>query len=274
MADSKSIRTLTRLRNAIYEDRYGIRTVVTGPGGQRKSKRFPRGTDLRIIERWRNETKTKLRFIWLHEKAIAAELAKVPSLPGWCYLYVIIGIDCAKIGRSLNPRQRLRELQAGHDTDLELVAAVPCHDSLEAALHERFKHLKRKGEWFALTEELAQFIADLQNGKNPALWIWPAVANRKPCTTEVCTTDGEGRGRKETDEWLESHRGIPPDPPIARCTTTVTSVRRATTSNRSTARREPMDGHVAKTVRNVSVSESDHCVRPHAGDASVAVSRT
>lgn len=169
--------TRTRVATGIYQDRYSIRAVVNATHG-RKEKRFKFGTDLRDIQRWRNETRTKLRFNDLRKRAIA----KVPLLPhdleGWCYLYVIAGDDAVKIGRTLNPVVRMRELQTGHDTKLQLLAAVPVHASLEALVHRHFAHLRRAGEWFQLTDEVAAFVAALQEGRNPVALLWSTHPGR------------------------------------------------------------------------------------------------
>lgn len=131
----------------IYEDQYGIKGCVDCAAG-RKSKRFPKGTSLRVINRWRNETKTKLQFLAMRTAPVITRIPMLPrGLDGWCFLYVVAGARSVKIGRTLNPRMRLHELQTGHDEKLELLVAVPTHASLEPALHRRFAAARSFGEW-------------------------------------------------------------------------------------------------------------------------------
>jgi site-specific recombinase XerD len=48
-----------KIATGVYQDQWGIRAVVDVAAG-RKTKRFDRGTPLREIQRWRNQTKVKL----------------------------------------------------------------------------------------------------------------------------------------------------------------------------------------------------------------------
>jgi hypothetical protein len=162
---------MARIETGISSDRYGFRAIVNSGNG-RAERRFPRGTDVAIMRRWRQETKVKFRFVELRRSEASAIPALPKGLEGWCYIYVIGGTDVVKIGRTMNPVARLKDLQTGHDVTLTLYAAVPAHASLEPVLHERFAHLRTAGEWFALTEETAAFIRDLQAGQNPVNWVW------------------------------------------------------------------------------------------------------
>jgi hypothetical protein len=59
-----------------------------------------------------------------------------------------------KIGRTTNLRKRFGDLQTAHPWPLSLVGFIPLEDESgqieqEAALHERFKHFRLQGEWFA-----------------------------------------------------------------------------------------------------------------------------
>ncbi len=60
-----------------------------------------------------------------------------------------------KIGRAITPELRLRRLQTGSSSKLDLILSVPTKDParLEAAYHRRFRAKHRHGEWFALTQE-------------------------------------------------------------------------------------------------------------------------
>lgn len=58
-----------------------------------------------------------------------------------------------KIGKSINPEKRLKELQTGSHKELRLIAKIPCSSDthafhLEKMLHMRFKKFRINGEWF------------------------------------------------------------------------------------------------------------------------------
>jgi hypothetical protein len=57
-----------------------------------------------------------------------------------------------KIGVSLNPGQRLENLQTASPEPLDLLAVVPGGLQLERAYHEAFAHLRIRGEWFRRDE--------------------------------------------------------------------------------------------------------------------------
>lgn len=165
-------RTWKKLATGIYEDARSIQAVVNCAAG-RKTRRFPHGTPLREIKQWRNGAKVRLEARARTPDALTAKLPSPPAeLKGWRYLYVIAGGLSVKIGVARNPHQRLKELQTGHDFQLELLATAPAHVALEPALHQRFAHVRMTGEWFQLTSEIARFIEDLRAGRNPALWLW------------------------------------------------------------------------------------------------------
>lgn len=66
--------------------------------------------------------------------------------------------DRVKIGYTGNLAQRLRALP--HD---ELLGTIPGDESTEWDLHERFAHLRIKGEWFRAEPELLEFIASAKS---------------------------------------------------------------------------------------------------------------
>lgn len=65
-----------------------------------------------------------------------------------------------KIGWSVDPDRRLRDLRVAHATRsrLRLLAAIPGHRKLERELHERFAPCRGEGEWFAPVPELLAFL--------------------------------------------------------------------------------------------------------------------
>ena len=59
-----------------------------------------------------------------------------------------------KIGYSKNPEARLSALQTASAERLDLMGYIPGNPDTEKQFHELFGHLRRKGEWFALTRQL------------------------------------------------------------------------------------------------------------------------
>ena len=63
-----------------------------------------------------------------------------------------------KIGKADNLKKRLSELQVGNPNELEVLEFLRCKSSddaklFESQLHETFKHLHMRGEWFRYKEE-------------------------------------------------------------------------------------------------------------------------
>lgn len=73
------------------------------------------------------------------------------------YIYLILGSDdFYKIGRSkLNPEQRIKKLQTGNSTELQLIFTYITDNDilLERMLHNRFKQFNVLNEWFDLPKE-------------------------------------------------------------------------------------------------------------------------
>jgi hypothetical protein len=148
------------------------------PNGRLVSKRFP-PTALREAEAWREGQRIAARRrkddLVLREHAAACDARRLPrSETSWCYIYFARSGETVKIGRSLEPLQRVRALQMTHAGDLELLATVAAHVTLEGALHERFAHLRTRpnGEWFRLDHELIAFIRAVQQGANPVALLF------------------------------------------------------------------------------------------------------
>ena len=75
-------------------------------------------------------------------------------------VYIVCGGGLVKIGRSDDVASRVRQIRSHSPVDLTLVRLVVCEDHarVERFLHERFDHLRVRGEWFstdALTEAAA-----------------------------------------------------------------------------------------------------------------------
>lgn len=67
-----------------------------------------------------------------------------------------------KIGTAQDVQQRLKGLQTGHPRALAVLATTPGDNRLESELHERFAHLRIRGEWFRPEPDLLAFIDRLR----------------------------------------------------------------------------------------------------------------
>lgn len=76
------------------------------------------------------------------------------------YIYIITNqINSVKIGFSVDPNKRVKQLQTGSSDKLELFwyteISAPIHQ-IEKMIHKNLKHYKKVGEWFAIEPEIAK----------------------------------------------------------------------------------------------------------------------
>jgi hypothetical protein len=108
-----------------------------------------------------------------------------PSRSTTCYVYFILAPSMRriKIGFSFNLKSRLKDLQLGSPDQLTVLTCllIQCLDTdesepqwfyesilrhkaleIESHLHEKFKHIRVKGEWFEATDELLSFVDEIK----------------------------------------------------------------------------------------------------------------
>lgn len=73
-------------------------------------------------------------------------------------IYFIESQGMVKIGYSNDPKRRLQMLSTGCPTECTLLAICEGDEQEEARVHERFRHLRSRGEWFNFGDDLRQFI--------------------------------------------------------------------------------------------------------------------
>jgi hypothetical protein len=73
-----------------------------------------------------------------------------PKKPGWVYLIACDGRY--KIGRTLYPKQRVRQIRTQIKRPLEIIGMCSVEDMVgaEAELHKQYEHKHVGNEWFAL----------------------------------------------------------------------------------------------------------------------------
>lgn len=87
------------------------------------------------------------------------------ALTGYVYLFGDVGLGLYKIGISSDPERRLQEINSGNGSakpPYEVVIVHSIHVTnplrVERYLHQKFDHLRLKGEWFRLTSNEIAFI--------------------------------------------------------------------------------------------------------------------
>ena len=73
------------------------------------------------------------------------------------YTYAISDGEYVKIGHSINPAKRMKQLATGHPRDLELIA-VGAGAWMEKIAHDDLREHRGKGEWFRLTPDVQFWI--------------------------------------------------------------------------------------------------------------------
>ena len=96
------------------------------------------------------------------EVIAALEDFEIPENLPTMYVYAIRNKHTGriKLGISENPERRLKELQIGNDCELELLAYREAANRFkdEKAIHDKYQHLRVRGEWFAAPVAVA--VAD------------------------------------------------------------------------------------------------------------------
>jgi hypothetical protein len=88
-------------------------------------------------------------------------------------------VDAVKIGvTSIRVYERLNGMQVNCPLELKLLAAVEGGCALEKELHQRFAHLRIRGEWFRLAGEISAHIALLPKPEKPQRGWWGQKRNR------------------------------------------------------------------------------------------------
>ena len=68
-----------------------------------------------------------------------------------------------KIGKSNNPKNRLKTLQVGSPVKLKIIKVISGGINIEKLLHNYFKCIRKNGEWFRPDYELKEFLKNKRN---------------------------------------------------------------------------------------------------------------
>lgn len=82
------------------------------------------------------------------------DLSKQTLHPVKGFVYLIRGPKLHKIGKAENVENRLKQIEKDEGCELEVVHTIRSMDytRAETRLHNKYKHLRRRGEWFELSQ--------------------------------------------------------------------------------------------------------------------------
>jgi hypothetical protein len=107
--------------------------------------------------------------------------------------------NAVKIGSSLEPHARLREVQWGCPLELKLEAVLPGSSAQEFQFHRRFADDRIRGEWFTITDMIEAVMAANPPGPAPHVTMpgrpvriheSPTQRARRRATEEAAKTRG------------------------------------------------------------------------------------
>lgn len=78
-------------------------------------------------------------------------------------IYFITDGEYIKIGFSDAPELRIATLQTASPRELRILAIMPGDTLKEVELHNRFSHLRVRGEWFVAEDELIEFANTIKS---------------------------------------------------------------------------------------------------------------
>ena len=82
------------------------------------------------------------------------------------YVYVLQDVEFSqryKVGRTVNPKERLNAIRNSLPGESEIVAIIDTGDApaLEWQLHQRYAEMQRKGEWYDLSHAQVREICQI-----------------------------------------------------------------------------------------------------------------
>ncbi len=119
-----------------------------------------------IVDGCNKKSLNESKYCYLHcetnndndeEKIIDAAAENALNLT-WIYFILALGTGTVKIGQTKNIKSRMKDLSIANSGELILLGKIKAHQSLERKLHKYFKNDHIRGEWFALTDSMIDFI--------------------------------------------------------------------------------------------------------------------
>ena len=94
----------------------------------------------------------------LYEKQTASKVENQTKKKGFVYFILNYDQKVCKIGYSLNPEQRLTQIQTSFPYRLIIHKQIVGDLKKEKWFHNVFKQYKTKGEWFSIEGKLKDYI--------------------------------------------------------------------------------------------------------------------
>lgn len=76
----------------------------------------------------------------------------------WGYVYFVTDGEAMKIGYAMNLTKRIAGLQSANHFPLFLVGSVFAPRAHERMIQRRFRHLRIRGEWFRIHDDILTYI--------------------------------------------------------------------------------------------------------------------
>lgn len=132
--------------------------------------------------------------------------------PSRCYAYFIGEANAdtpIKIGVSVNPWARLKQLQTASPMELAVLANVRCLEITESELHRAFGCYRTTGEWFARSPALVRFMEQVNAGANLRDELLRLDEKRTTNETVAAATVATKATTAATDSRREESRDSP-----------------------------------------------------------------
>lgn len=119
-----------------------------------------------------------------------------------------IDTSSVKIGYTSDLEKRRRNLSVSSPGGVSILASIPGSRETEEYLHEKFGTDHIEGEWFRYSEEIRDFIRDIQNGKLGLIPFKDAAIYKRHSPEEFSAEAIERAKAMAIDILNAEHRGF------------------------------------------------------------------
>lgn len=144
-----------------YRDRHGrIRHYLRRPGDRSIALKSAIGTpefEAEYDAAMASPPKMPIRLRWPHRDQLLVDEGEV--------VYFVRAGQYVKIGRSTAAAERIKLIRTDTPYRVTVLLTIKGGKSEETKLHEEFRHLRHRGEWFRAAPELLRFIVQKQAEK-------------------------------------------------------------------------------------------------------------
>ena len=113
-------------------------------------------------------------------------------------VYFVAGAELVKIGSSMDPMARLKDLRAMCPVPLEMVAYYDGFSEDEHDLHERFSRLRHHNEWFLDQSPIRDYLRECSEAGR-LTWTGPRRTRRNRPIEESPACIGDAHGMFHRD---------------------------------------------------------------------------